>query len=477
MSERGGWNDNGGLQLKVERHNGILVLLLVAIAAGIIGCETSNPEHARNTATVSDPRFVKGLDHIASRPGQVLVCVSYWNGWQAIARSRDGRNYEAYTWSEHGFRRTEGSPLIRASLAEEVYDHLVPLDSAYRAASLDYSQVLDTKKDWKMINKTLHVLPVPSLMAIKIKALFVHCGSCPIGRGSAKGTLPFSLTTDPYSTVSGSIAAAFGSETGGGNVHQCEGEAMTHTVSYGSMCLISLALGYRVTHACSSFYPGPIVGVLALLVVVPWLYFLSQAHDVAWLLPAGAAVGMFLGLRQASPGASAMAGGIALVVALANVLLWLFGRSDLFPWITTGKSLLNVWWPFAAGSIFLTGLSYLLVARVAWRWSLAVLVVLLYGLFINAWLFVPLCSLFVIGYLTAPEEAGARIVLRPIVLWFIGTSVIITGHYLVLEVLWFRLSLFGGSPEAILIMAGPLFLFQGAVGWELVGHWTGELHP
>lgn len=46
---------------------------------------------------------------------------------------------------------------------------MIPLDSAYRAASLDYSQVLDTKKDWKMINKPLHVLPVPSLMAIKIK--------------------------------------------------------------------------------------------------------------------------------------------------------------------------------------------------------------------------------------------------------------------------------------------------------------------
>ncbi len=153
----------------MERHNAILILLLIIAATGIIGCETSNPEQAWNTATVSDPRFVQALDEISSRPGQVLVCVSYWNGWQAISRSRGGGNYESYTWGEHGFRRTDDSPLIRASLAEEVYDYLLPLDSAYHAASLDYSQVLDTKKNWKMINKILYVLPVPSLMAIKIE--------------------------------------------------------------------------------------------------------------------------------------------------------------------------------------------------------------------------------------------------------------------------------------------------------------------
>lgn len=145
-----------------------LTVLSAVVLVGIASCDVSIPEHARNTATVSDPHFTRALDTITSRSGTVLVCVSYWNGWQAIVRGQDRRNYKAHIWNGDKFQEAGDSPLIKASLTEDVYDHLEPLGAAYQTAHLDYSQVLGTNKDWKLMSKTLNVLPVPSRMAIKL---------------------------------------------------------------------------------------------------------------------------------------------------------------------------------------------------------------------------------------------------------------------------------------------------------------------
>ncbi len=44
---------------------------------------------------------------------------------------------------------------------------------------------------------------------------------------------------------------------------------MINAVSYGSMCLISLTLGFRLAALARSSTRGPIVGVLAQIVLVP----------------------------------------------------------------------------------------------------------------------------------------------------------------------------------------------------------------
>jgi len=74
-----------------------------------------------------------------------------------------------FAWKGSGFEELKSSPLLKSSLPAEVYDHLEPLGNIYQTASLDYAQVLDSNKSRRMMNKTFLELPVPSLMAIKLK--------------------------------------------------------------------------------------------------------------------------------------------------------------------------------------------------------------------------------------------------------------------------------------------------------------------